>query len=720
LGEGVSEVIRQPQINSAWARQKVARVKQTLEEQGKWDKQIAGVARSTANPWYYRTRALQVMQLYGPAPTPDLLLRLSQDESEVVRAKAAELMGLHTDEATHDRLIALLDDQDRTVRRRACEALLRAGQAAPLAKLTRSLTSDDRWEAFAARRILEQTPIEEWREQVLSSNDQRVFVQGALALLVAYPTEENATAVLHRFAELMGSFISDRNFIDMLRVAQVAFHRAPIKADQFQLLVGKLGEEFPSSDTIMNRELVRLLAHLQVTDAIPRYVAFLSSADPGYAEKLHLALHLRFIPDGWPAGQMIEVIKFYEDAKKQPHTGESYKAYLSNVERDFARSLSPVEGRQVLARGAEWPSAATGALYGLPQNLDYETFRLLKNLDQQLGRATDDAAAMLRVGILAVMARSGDERAFAYLRQVWENEPERRDKAAMGLAQKPDGDNWSILVRSLSVLEGHSAVEVLRQLRGVDQRSTDPEAVRQVILCALRSGHQGAQHATALLQHWTGESLLDDQATPELRVKAWQDWYAATYPDRPRAELPVAAQDSKWKFDELLTHLASDAGSTGSAEKGAAVFEKAQCAKCHRFGTRGENLGPDLTSLAKRFRKQEVLESILYPSHVISDQYSAKSVTTTNGTTYTGVVLPGAAGEKIIVQANGEKKVVKESQIESTTPSSKSSMPDNLLDPLSLEEISDLFAYLGMLPTPSLTRKNAEPERKKSTLLQRR
>ena len=72
------------------------------------------------------------MQLYGPAPTPELLVELSHEPNELVRASAAELMGLHPSPATQQRLVALLDDRDRTVRRKACEALARADQAPPV------------------------------------------------------------------------------------------------------------------------------------------------------------------------------------------------------------------------------------------------------------------------------------------------------------------------------------------------------------------------------------------------------------------------------------------------------------------------------------------------------------------------------------------------------------------------------------------------------------
>jgi putative membrane-bound dehydrogenase-like protein len=703
-GEGLTAVIRQPQINSAWARQKIAGIKQTLQQQQKWDRQIAGVAKSTANPWYYRVQALQIMQLYGPAPSTDLLLRLSKDENEIVRAKAAELMGIHSDDTTYERLLAMLDDADRNVRRRACEALLRAGQAAPFEKLTRSLTSDDKWEAMAARRLLEQTSPDEWRDKVLTTSEQRLFIQGTLALMIAHPTEENAIAVVTRVTELMGGFISDRDFVDMLRLMQVALHRAKVQPDQLSLLAEKLAEEFPSSDATMNRELVRLLAHLQVSAPFDRYLAYLQS-DAADAEKMHVALHLRFMISQWPQGKGLEVIKFLEEAKKHDN-GPSYRSYISLVERDLAKSLPAEDGRVLLARGAEWPAAATGALYSLPVALDNTTLDVLTELDRKLGNSTDEAAATLRLGIVAVLARSGDKLAFDHLRNIWETEPERRDKVAMGLAQQPAGENWELLIRSLPILDGHAAVEVLSKLRTVQQNTDDAEHIRQVILCGVRVGEPCIPAMVALLEHWTGEELPVEGNNSADVLKAWQNWFAETYPDRPKAEMPVASSESKWKFDELLAHLTSDAGSKGSATKGAAVYEKAQCVKCHRFGRQGENLGPDLTSLSKRFMKKEVLESIVYPSHIISDQYASKTVVMTSGKTYAGVLSNGGVGEKVILQSNGAKVTVKESDIDEIVPSQKSVMPDNLLDQLTLEEISDLCAYLGLGSTQSVARQS--------------
>ena len=82
------------------------------------------------------------------------------------------------------------------------------------------------------------------------------------------------------------------------------------------------------------------------------------------------------------------------------------------------------------------------------------------------------------------------------------------------------------------------------------------------------------------------------------------------------------------RFEELLSYLDSPAGRKGDVARGRIVVDKAQCIKCHKFGKDGEGVGPDLTTVAKRFKRGDILESILYPSKAISDQYRSVTITT--------------------------------------------------------------------------------------------
>lgn len=50
-------------------------------------------------------------------------------------------------------------------------------------------------------------------------------------------------------------------------------------------------------------------------------------------------------------------------------------------------------------------------------------------------------------------------------------------------------------------------------------------------------------------------------------------------------------------------------------------FFAANCMLCHRFRGAGGGIGPDLTTVGRRFGLRDVLESIIEPSKVVSDQY---------------------------------------------------------------------------------------------------
>lgn len=706
IGTGLTAVIRQPQTGSAWSRQNVAALRKQIG--AAWDKNLVGVAKTTANPPNYRLQALDLMQLYGPTPTTELLIELSKEPSEAVRGKAAELMGMHGNRQTHARLVAMLEDGDRMVRRKACEALARADQAPPIEKLLTLLSSDDRFEAWAARRILERMDASKWKSHVLQAKDHRLLVEGGLALMIANPSRENALAVLEQVSKAMGGFVSDRDFLDFLRVTQVSIVRGELASDEIPTLKRQLADEFPSGDSLMNRELIRLLANLQESSAIDRYLEYLKSDAPD-VDRLHVAMHLRFIEQNWTPEQRLALLSFFEDANKRKGGG-SYARYIINVTRDFCQQLTEDEARLVLSQAAKMPNSALGALYRLPRELDAQTLKTLTTLDAELAGQKGDSQQRLQVGILAVLSRSGDGASMAYLRKVFDESPDRRQAAVLGLAQHPGGENWKYLIRSLPSLEVAPAREVCAKLTEVEHAPDDPEALRQVILLGLKMKQKdperddAAANSLGLLEFWTDQELAAGESE-EKKLAAWQKWFIEKYPAALEPKLPEIAETAKYTVEELVEYLNSEQAD-GVMTRGLEVFTKANCAKCHRFDGQGESMGPDLSTVASRFTRKELLEAIVHPSHVISSQYASKTVLTKDGKQITGLVVPGAGGETVVILPSAERVTLMPKQIEATKPSKLSAMPEGLLDPLSLEQIADLMAYLQKsTKAPQLTRR---------------
>ncbi len=695
LGSGIAAAIRQPQMESAWARQEIASIRRQLGDQ--WGQLVAGVAFSNDNPSHYRTRAMDLMQLFGPVPSEDLVIELSEAPSEIVRAKAAWMMGLHPDAKSRKRLVEMLKDRDARVQRAVCEAMLRSGQLpSDPSDILPLLADEDRTLAFVARRVLERMPVGSWREKVLSHLDSRVGILGMLALVNADPSEATCMEVLARSSELMTEFLSDADFVDTLRLCQVALHRGQIDPSRVTALREQIAEEFPAGDNRMNHELIRLAAYLQADSIADRALDYLSSDNPE-PDRTLAAMCLQFLSHDWNAEQRFEILKYYESAANNT-SSSSLAMYLMNVTRDFGKSLSDEDVKAILEQGSVWRNAALAAIYKLPRPIDEETAATLRKLDEQLVAEPQhgDVDRRLRTGIIAMLATANDDESDAYLRSLWRSEPERRPVVAMALAQNPKGENWDYLVRSLNVLEDQAAVEVVRALKTVPVATDDPMALRQLILLGVRAEEKGTsfENVEALLEHWTGMQRPEKAATS---MRPWQKWYAKTYPDRPPAELPNE-DESRWDFDQLVDYLDSDDGRHGDPINGRTVYNKATCAQCHQFGREGEAVGPSLTGISKRFSKREILESILYPAHVVSDQYASKKVLTLDGRVLVGMVSQRSDQAFDVRDANNQVTVIRESDVDQILPNTSSIMPSGLLDNLSLREISDMMAYLGVIP----------------------
>lgn len=693
--QGVMQAIRQPQLSSAWGRDRIAVIKREMGDA--WSPELARIADNPQMPVDDRTRALDLMQLVGPFPATSFLVKLSRDSHPEMRAKATYLMGLHVDDATNERLVQLLDDPDATVRRKACEALVLSGHQPPVSKLIGLLADPNRFVAWSARRALQQVPTEDWQSIVLASPNPRIFVEGAAALLPLDPDRAAIDGVIENSSRLMRGFINDNDFLALLRVLQLAMLKGEISGDDVPEFRAQLAEEYPSLEPRMNRELVRLLVHLQEPSVLPRMFDELSRQDNPLEEKLHLAAHLRFLQQGWNFEQKLELLRYYEYARDLPG-GHSFKRYMDNFNKDFVGQMSEEEQRNVLRLGRDVPTAALAVLARLPEEISTSTIEQLAELDRQITGEPTEAAKLLQTGIVAVLGASRDPVGMDYLRHVFETQPDRRQEVAMGLAQEPEGENWPLLIRALPIVEGGAAAEVLIQLARADQVPESPEPVRQAILTGLKLGDDGSQHAVALLEKWTGQTFEVD-GDAKAALAEWQNWFRENFPNEPDPSLPKVSQDSRWTFDELLKFLDTPEGSRGSPQRGAEVFVKAECIKCHRFGDRGEGIGPDLTTVAQRFQKKEILESVLFPSQVISDQYASKTVVTLDGRTFTGIVGESGPTQIIVLQSNGEKQVIDKDNIDEMVPHAKSSMPEGLFNELTLDEIADLFAYLMQAPT---------------------
>ncbi len=166
------------------------------------------------------------------------------------------------------------------------------------------------------------------------------------------------------------------------------------------------------------------------------------------------------------------------------------------------------------------------------------------------------------------------------------------------------------------------------------------------------------------------------------------------HPDRELAQRSAPLLDSqinanrKQVVDRYLPALANG----GNRERGKAVFMRA-CATCHKKGNDGNELGPNLATVANH-SSEKLLTNILDPNADIQPGYQSYSCLLQTGEIIVGLLASETANGLTIKQANGMARSIPRREIDQLLNSNVSFMPDGLESTISPEEMADLIEFL--------------------------
>ena len=135
----------------------------------------------------------------------------------------------------------------------------------------------------------------------------------------------------------------------------------------------------------------------------------------------------------------------------------------------------------------------------------------------------------------------------------------------------------------------------------------------------------------------------------------------------------------------------------GSAKRGEALFKLQTCDTCHTTANGQLPKGPHLVDIGKRYKKAELIESILKPSAKIAQGFDTYVFVMKTGKAMTGFVTSESADEVQLRQANGISSTIKKSEVGVRRKSPGSVMPTGLVNSLTPEQLADLVAYLQSL-----------------------
>lgn len=353
---------------------------------------------------------------------------------------------------------------------------------------------------------------------------------------------------------------------------------------------------------------------------------------------------------------------------------------------------------------------------GAPDRLEVVEQKLLECLDQPLsGELQMDVLRILEIVLLAdpevAIHRPGyaERLGQKLLARFSSMDALAKREATVILARLRTPGAIPVMLDYLETRElpREEQIQTVYALRAIPSGWNTQEKTRLLAWFERARKFEGADASDASI-HFLWEAVLE-LLTPEEKAEAQKRWDEVTQAERWKAAgrlVPGDAEAVRWRTDlagmsdrELKNFFESDPVSfQGDIGRGQKVFERQKCVLCHAFGRNGGRGGPDLTSVVGRLSRTEILESILYPSRVVSDQFRGQILDLEGGETATGLLLSESERSVFLLTPTGAQQTINRSRVRQKRDSTVSIMPEGFRESMYLHDMIDLFAYLSSPP----------------------
>ena len=346
--------------------------------------------------------------------------------------------------------------------------------------------------------------------------------------------------------------------------------------------------------------------------------------------------------------------------------------------RDRVTGLTQNLGERDPRFAAEALKQALGGIFAGPNAVRQEAAKLaarlgIKEVGPILHALAADTArpAAMRIEALRALETLHDANLGKAMQQARKDaDPRVRGEGRRLLAHARPEEALSEIARVLEggpVIERQSAFAVLGEMKGPQVESE--------------------------LAKWL-DHLLAGQVPPEARLDLLD---AADRHSTPVIKEKLQRYEAANKDDPLSSYR--DALVGGDAESGRRIFHtkaEVSCLRCHKVQGVGGDVGPDLTGIGAKQKRDYLLESIVAPNKQIAKGFETLVLTLKNGKSRTGVLKSEDAREVRLMTPEGQLLIVAKEEIDERE-TGKSAMPDDLTKQLSRSEIRDLVEFLAGL-----------------------
>jgi len=408
-----------------------------------------------------------------------------------------------------------------------------------------------------------------------------------------------------------------------------------------------------------------------VRDIIP--YAKKMAADNSAFVRREVAVSLRDLPYDKTKSILLEIAKSYdgEDRWYLETLGSALTGHESGIYPEIKKMFASGNNSAV-----QWNKQMAGFAWRLHPAEAVSDLTLRSN-DAQLTAAE-------RQNALTALAFINDKAAATNMVTLSSSKiPEVSESAKYWLSFRQSNDWYSLLDWSkLNINTGYErqlAKMKVKQQVILDERQSISERRRGVTEMALDS--IGGQ----LLMGLVAEKKLPVVLVPFVEQKIFQN---------PNSTIRVQASDyfkrpgsDKNYSIPAISKLGADPG------RGKAVFSS-NCASCHKVGNQGNNIGPDLTGIGRKFDKTALLDAIINPSAAMVFGYEPWLVNTKDGESIYGFLVSDNAQAIVLKDIAGQKHTVSVDKIKSKKKQEKSLMPDPINNGLTEQNLADVVGFL--------------------------
>ncbi len=206
---------------------------------------------------------------------------------------------------------------------------------------------------------------------------------------------------------------------------------------------------------------------------------------------------------------------------------------------------------------------------------------------------------------------------------------------------------------------------------------------------ALAADRTGAETLLTLIENGAAPPQLLQNQTVLQRLAALKSTEIDHQIEELTADLPPATAELDKDIERRKTSYTTG---PGDAARGRQVFEK-QCSICHRVGTLGKVVGPQLDGIGNR-GAQRVIEDMLDPNRNVDVAFRTTTFVLESGKAVSGLLRGEKGAVFVLVDNKGEEFTVPKKEVVETITSRTSLMPEGLTKAFSDQDFNDLLSFL--------------------------